>query len=164
MSLTIDYLSTEATAEQQMILGGTGAQAKLSTQIYGGKTRIFRGYFKNTTGSTIATGKNIGLIRIPAGLILPSSEIYFKGFTTSCTLDLGWQNYIKNDVAQTAVAESANGIKDDLAVATAGSYRIGTDTILGFTFDGPALLVAQTGGAAMPTNAEIAWYIHLAVD
>lgn len=164
MPLTIDYNSAQFAAALNMMLGGTGAQAKLSTQVYGGKVRPFYGYFKNTTGSTIATAKNIALAQIPAGILLPFSKIYYKGFTTSCTLDIGWQDYTKNNAAQTVVSASANGIRDDLAVATDGSYEIGSNNQAGLVFDGQVLLVAQTGGAAMPNNAEIfAWFL-VAVD
>ncbi len=158
MALTIGHRST------QLAQLNTNPQDWLEPHEHEGRVRIFRGYFKNTTGGTIATGVNISMVKVPPCRILAMSKFRFSAFGASATIDIGWQNY--TEVDGDAVTEDPDGIKNDLDVSSAGSYEFGSDAAnyQGISIGGQAEIVIQTGGAVMPTNAEAIMELLCVVD
>lgn len=162
MPLTIDYRSDQATKVFNQASPNAAKQAPSPDEFYG-KVRVFRGYYKNLTGAAITTSKILSLATLPQGRLLPMSTIYFTAFGASATLDIGVNDYRDNQTGVVTTG-SATAWKTGLSVASAGSYVFGTDYIQGINLTGPTEVVVRTGGANMPTNAEVSAFFLVAVD
>lgn len=157
--LTMDYNSDQMT--QLNTLGSN----PLKPHEAHGVMRVYRGYYKNLTGGTIATAKNISLCKIPRCRILPSSVLWFSAFGTARVLDIGWQEY-KSSVDGSTVVSDPDGIRNDLDVSAAGKFIFGDLAALieGIDISGQTEILVQTGGGTMPTNAIVSLELHVVVD
>lgn len=128
------------------------------------KLRVYHARFNNDTGSVIAADINIALISIPQGLILPQSRVICEDLGTGTLLDVGFDEYKKND--GTLVASNPDFLIDGADVSTAAInsefHTIGTAVVTnqGYVLEGQALLVCQPKVSTWATNAEINIYIY----
>jgi hypothetical protein len=148
-------------SDQVTTLTGRGS-AYLNPQDYNGRVRSVTGYFKNTTGATIAIGQNIALVEVNPCKVLPNSRLYFAGFTAGNTLDLGINGYVnsKNEV----VADALTSIAATYDVSANATFVFETGHKAGIKIPGEAILTATVRGAAIPVNAEIWINLLVVVD
>lgn len=158
MSLTLDYQSDQYAITQN--LRGDNLRPPSDYN----KLRVIHFRYKNTTGSTIAADKIVALGYVPQGLILPSSVLICTDLGTSTNIDVGFDEYKKND--GTLVAADADFLIDGADVHTAAIEKtfntIGTANVTGagYKLQGFALLVAQIKDDTMASNGEFNFYIH----
>lgn len=159
-----DYFSEQATKIYYNEPGGTKLHSPLAPDEFYGRVRIFRGYYKNTTGSTIAANKVISLTKLPAGRILPNSVVYFTALGASRTLDIGYNDHKKND--GTAVANDIDALVDGVDASSAGSTTVGVlaANIQGLKLEGQAEILCKILGDTMPANGEISALFFVAID
>lgn len=159
----IDYKSEQAVKIYNNEPGGAKANTPLPPDDFYGKVRVFRGYFKNTTGGDIAANKVISVTKLPAGRILPMSTLYHTALGSGVTLDVGY-NVHKNNTNGTAIDADIDAILDGADVAAAGSKTVSATNIQGITLNGQAEITAKILGAVMPANAELSFVFFVVVD
>lgn len=156
--LTIDNRSDQETLRQN-----TRGDALYAPYDYG-KIRCYHFRFKNETGGTIAADSIIALGLVPQGLILPTSKIICTDLGTGVTLDIGFDEYKKNDGV--LVAADTDELVDGTDVATAAInselHEIGTAAVQnsGYVLDGQALLVCSPKGSTWAANGELNVYLY----
>ena len=161
--LTIDYQSDQYTQVASYHAGGRGDVLIPHTDA--GKLRCFHFRYKNETGGTIAADKTIALGYLPQGKILPMSKVICTDLGTGTTLDLGFDEYKKND--ETLVASNPDFLVDGADVATAAInselHTIGTAEVQndGYTLEGFALLVAQPRVSTWAADGELNVFIFM---
>jgi hypothetical protein len=154
---TLGYLSEEITQSSGLL------HTPLSTRQSRGRIRVVTGFFKNTTGSTIAIDSWIGLCDVPAGYILPTSRIYWSAFGATATLEIGYDSYRDNNTGL-IVPEDTDFFRSALDVAAASSVDFGTFRRKGYEFNGEWRLICQNQTVAIPTDAEIHACLHVVID
>lgn len=130
---------------------------------YGGRLKTYR--FSHTQSGAGDAGSTVELVHLPAGrfrIYGAMSRVGFSAFGTSRVLDIGWQAY--TDFGGAAVAADADGIDNDINVATAGSAAMGNALA---ALDDTLVIESQTGvtiyatvaGGTIPDAAVLSGYI-----
>ena len=155
----IDYYSDQATYLQNL----RGDVLQQHDDI--GKLYVYHFRFDNGTGSTIAADSVIELGKVGQGLILPTSKIICEDLGTSTTLDIGFDEYYKDD--GTLVAADPDVLIDGADVSTAAIntdfHSIGTSSIknAGFLLEGWAKLLVMPRVSTWAAGAELNVYLHV---
>ena len=157
--LTIDVSSTQATS--------VAAQGRLDPDAMGGRVRYAQGYYTQASGSLATNGIIQMITALPACRILPTSLISYSAWSTSPTVQVGYQEY-KPDDNGTTVASSINAYVNGQSTASAGSTTFAAAAVSGyeqgFKTTGQTDILAKVSAGNIPTNGWLALHLFYVVD